>query len=119
MTLLSQIIIILVALLHCYILWLEMFAWTTRAKKVFKTIPENLFEKTKVLAANQGLYNGFLAAGLFWSILITNVDWSKNIALFFLSCIAIAGIYGALTASRRIFFVQSIPALLGILSLVL
>jgi putative membrane protein len=65
MTLLSQIIIILVALLHCYILWLEMFAWTTRAKKVFKTIPENLFEKTKVLAANQGLYNGFLAAGLF------------------------------------------------------
>ncbi len=119
MTLLSQIIIVFVALLHCYILWLEMFAWTTRAKKVFKTIPENLFEKTKVLAANQGLYNGFLAAGLFWSILITNVDWSKNIALFFLSCIVIAGIYGALTASRRIFFVQSIPALLGILSLVL
>jgi putative membrane protein len=119
MTLLSQIIIVFVALLHCYILWLEMFAWTTRAKKVFKTIPENLFEKTKVLAANQGLYNGFLAAGLFWSILITNVDWSKNIALFFLSCIVIAGIYGALTASRRIFFVQSIPALLGILSLFL
>lgn len=119
MTLLSQIIIILVALLHCYILWLEMFAWTTRAKKVFKTIPENLFEKTKVLAANQGLYNGFLAAGLFWSIFITNADWSKNIALFFLSCIVVAGIYGALTASKRIFFVQSIPALLGILSLFL
>ena len=119
MTLLSQLIIVFVALLHCYILWLEMFAWTTRAKKVFKTIPENLFEKTKVLAANQGLYNGFLAAGLFWSILIDNVDWSKNIALFFLSCIVIAGIYGALTASKRIFFVQSIPASLGILSLVL
>ena len=119
MTLLSQIIIVFVALLHCYILWLEMFAWTTRAKKVFKTIPENLFEKTKVLAANQGLYNGFLAAGLFWSILITDIDWSKNIALFFLSCIVVAGIYGALTASKRIFFVQSIPALLGILSLFL
>ena len=59
-----------------------MFVWTTRARKVFKTIPPEQFEKTKVMAANQGLYNGFLAAGLIWSLCITNVDWSKNIAIF-------------------------------------
>jgi putative membrane protein len=117
MNLISQLIIGLIAVLHIYILWLEMFAWTTRAKKVFKTIPEEQFEKTKVLAANQGLYNGFLAAGLIWSLLITDVDWSKNIALFFLSCVLVAGIYGALMASKRIFFVQVVPAILGLLSL--
>ena len=118
MNLLSQIIIGCIAVLHIYILWLEMFAWTTRAKKVFKTIPEDQFEKTKVLAANQGLYNGFLAAGLIWSLLICDIAWSKNIALFFLGCVLVAGIYGALTASKRIFFVQAVPAILGILSLV-
>lgn len=117
MTLLSQIIIGLIAVLHVYILWLEMFTWTTRAKKVFKTIPEDQFEKTKVLAANQGLYNGFLAAGLIWSLLICDVQWSKNVAVFFLSCVLVAGIYGAATASKRIFFVQAVPAILGLLSL--
>lgn len=117
MNLISQLIVGLIAVLHIYILWLEMFAWTTRAKKVFKSIPEDQFEKTKVLAANQGLYNGFLAAGLIWSLLICNADWSKNVALFFLSCVLVAGIYGAITASKRIFFVQAVPAILGLLSL--
>ncbi|WP_412476105.1 DUF1304 domain-containing protein [Flavobacterium sp. TBRC 19031] len=117
MTFLSQLIIGFVALLHLYILWLEMFAWTTRAKKVFKTIPEDQFEKTKVLAANQGLYNGFLAAGLIWSLLICDALWSKNVAVFFLGCVLVAGIYGAMTASKRIFYVQAIPAILGLLSL--
>lgn len=119
MSLLSQIIIGFIAILHLYILWLEMFAWTTRAKKVFKTIPTDMFEKTKVMAANQGLYNGFLAAGLIWSLLIEDTSWSKNVALFFLGCVIVAGIYGAITASKRIFFVQSIPALLGLLSIFL
>ncbi len=119
MSLLSIIIICFVALLHIYFLWLEMFAWTTKAKKVFKSIPSDLFEKTKVLAANQGLYNGFLSAGLIWSLLISEEFWSKNIAIFFLSCIIIAGIYGAITASKRIFYVQALPAILGVLSLVL
>lgn len=118
MNLLSQIIVGCIAVLHFYILWLEMFAWTTRAKKVFKTIPEEPFEKTKVMAANQGLYNGFLAAGLIWSLLISDATWSKNVALFFLGCVLVAGIYGAMTASKRIFFVQAVPAILGILSLV-
>jgi len=119
MTLLTQIMIGFVAFIHLYILWLEMFAWTTRGRKVFKTIPADQFEKTKVMAANQGLYNGFLAAGLIWSLLITNVTWSKNVALFFLVCVLIAGVYGALTASKRIFFVQGIPAILGLLSLLI
>jgi putative membrane protein len=117
MNLLSQIIIGGIALLHLYILWLEMFAWTTRGRKVFKTIPADQFEKTKVMAANQGLYNGFLASGLIWSLFISDEFWSKNIAHFFLACVLIAGIYGALTASKRIFFVQAVPAILGILSL--
>ena len=116
MEIVSKGIIAAIALLHGYILWLEMFAWTTQAKKVFRSIPEDLFEKTKVLAANQGLYNGFLAAGLLWSLAISNPIWAKNVALFFLICVFIAGLYGAATASKRIFYVQSVPALLGILS---
>jgi putative membrane protein len=119
MNILSQLIVGFIALLHLYILWLEMFAWTTRGRKVFKNIPEDQFEKTKVMAANQGLYNGFLAAGLIWSLYITDVDWSKNIAIFFLFCVLIAGVYGAMTASKRIFFVQAVPAILGLLSFML
>ena len=119
MNLISQIIIGCVAALHLYILWLEMFAWTTRAKKVFKTIPNDQFEKTKVMAANQGLYNGFLAAGLIWALFIDNENWSKNVALFFLSCVLVAGIYGALTASKRIFFVQAVPAIIGLITLLI
>lgn len=119
MSLLSQIIVGFIAFIHLYILWLEMFVWTTRARKVFKTIPHDMFEKTKVMAANQGLYNGFLAVGLLWSLFISDATWSENVALFFLSCVLVAGIYGAYSVSKRIFFVQGIPALLGILSLLL
>ncbi len=117
MNLLSQIIVGCIAFIHLYILWLEMFAWTTRARKVFKTIPPEQFEKTKVMAANQGLYNGFLAAGLIWSLLISDAMWSKNVALFFAGCVLVAGIYGAVTVSKRIFYVQSVPAIVAILSL--
>lgn len=119
MNVLSQIIIGLVAFIHIYILWLEMFVWTSVGKKVFKTIPEDMFDKTKVMAANQGLYNGFLAAGLIWSLLITDEVWSINTAMFFLNCVLIAGIYGAFTVSKKIFFVQAMPAILGILTLLL
>ncbi len=109
----------LVAILHLYFLWLEMFAWTTKAKKVFRSLPEHLFEPTKTLAANQGLYNGFLSAGLIWSLLITNQEWQLYVALFFLGCVAVAGIFGALTASKKIFTVQALPALIGIVLLLL
>ena len=96
-----------------------MFVWTTRARKVFKTIPVDMFEKTKVMAANQGLYNGFLAAGLLWSLFISDSNWNKNVAIFFLVCVFVAGIYGSITVSKRIFYVQSVPAILTLLSLIL
>ena len=115
----AKILIVLVAILHLYFLWLEMFAWTTKAKKVFRKFPEELFEPTKTLAANQGLYNGFLAAGLIWSLLIKNPEWQVYVAMFFLGCVSMAGIYGALTASKKIFTVQALPALLGLALLII
>ena len=117
MHIISKIAVIIIAIFHLYFLWLEMFAWTTKAKKVFRTLPEDLFEKTKVLAANQGLYNGFLSAGLVWSLFISDEIWSKNVAIFFLSCVAIAGIYGAYSASKKIFYVQALPAIIAITSI--
>jgi len=115
----SKVMIALIAVLHLYILWFEMFAWTTRGPKVFTNFPRDLFEPTRALAANQGLYNGFLAAGLIWSLFIGDVGWQKNIALCFLLFVLIAGIYGAATASRKILFVQAVPAAIGIASLFL
>ena len=108
-------LIVAIALMHLYFLWLEMFAWTTRGKKVFRSFPKELFEPTKTLAANQGLYNGFLAAGLLWSLFISDPLWSNNIALFFLACVVIAGIYGGISADKKIFLVQGLPALLTLL----
>lgn len=116
MEIISKILIALVALEHLYIMYFEMFAWETIGKRTFKSIPENLFKPTKSLAANQGLYNGFLAAGLIWSLLICNKEWSVNISIFFLVCVIIAGIYGAITASKRIFFVQALPAILALIA---
>ncbi|KAB7732726.1 DUF1304 family protein [Rudanella paleaurantiibacter] len=116
MELVATIMTALVALEHLFILYLEMFAWETLGKKTFKgALPDELFKPTRVMAANQGLYNGFLAAGLIWSFTITDARWSENVAVFFLSCVAIAGIYGAFTASRKIFFTQAVPALLALL----
>ncbi|MEM9143297.1 MAG: DUF1304 domain-containing protein [Bacteroidota bacterium] len=107
-------LIAFIALLHLYFLWFEMFAWTTRGPKVFRSFPKELFGPTKPLAANQGLYNGFLAAGLLWTFFIENPEWRINVALFFLGCVSIAGIYGALTADKKIFIVQALPALLAL-----
>lgn len=109
-----KIIIGLVAVLHLYFLYFEMFAWTTKGRKVFRNFPPELFEPTKPMAANQGLYNGFLAAGLIWTYFISDIIWRDNIALFFLGCVAVAGIYGAQTVTKKIFFIQALPALIGI-----
>lgn len=114
MSLAALILIVLIALLHVYILWFEMFAWTTRGPKVFASFPKDLFEPTKSMAANQGLYNGFLAAGLFWALLIGDPVWQINVATFFLLCVAVAGAYGAATASKRILYVQTVPAVLAL-----
>ena len=104
----------LVALLHLYIAWFEIFAWTTKGPKIFSTFPKALFGPTVSMAANQGLYNAFLAFGLIWSLIIKDKVWSKNIALFFLICVAVAGIFGALTVSQHILFVQTVPAVIAI-----
>lgn len=115
MEIVAYILVGLVALEHLYILYLEMFAWETKGKKAFKgSLRPELFAPTKVLAANQGLYNGFLAAGLIWSFFITDTTWNTNVAVFFLACVIVAGVYGALTATKKIFFIQALPALLAL-----
>lgn len=120
MEILSKILIAIVALEHLYILYMEMFAWETLGKKTFKgSLPDELFKPTKGLAANQGLYNGFLSARLILSLFICDVIWSKNIAIFFLGCVIVAGIYGALSASRKIFFVQALPAIIALVFVLL
>lgn len=118
MTLLATVLILLIAALHGYILWFEMFAWERRGPKIFRDFERDLFPKTKVMAANQGLYNGFLAAGLIWSRLISDPVWAQNTALFFLTCVVVAGVYGAVTASKRILYVQALPAAVAILIVV-
>jgi len=112
-------LIILIAMLHTYFLYLEMFAWKTRGPVVFKGLPLESFETTKVMAANQGLYNGFLAAGLVWSLLIKDLVWSENVGIFFLTCVAVAGIYGALTVTKKIFYIQALPAILALILILL
>lgn len=103
----------LVAALHLYILVLEMFLWTRPpGLKAFRNTLEKA-QATRVLAANQGLYNGFLAAGLAWGAIAGRTD----VAAFFLACVAVAGLYGAWSVSRRILFVQAVPAALGLLLL--
>ncbi|WP_333816222.1 DUF1304 domain-containing protein [Tabrizicola sp.] len=114
MSVIALILVALVALLHLYILWLEMFVWETRGPAAFRSLPRELFPPTKTLAANQGLYNGFLAAGLIWSLFIGDPAWAKNVATCFLLFVLTAGAYGAATASPRIFLVQGVPALLGL-----
>ena len=118
MHIITKVLIGLIAIIHSYILVLEMFLWESRGPKVFTSLPDDLFAQTKVMAANQGLYNGFLAAGLLWALLfIKDVTWKKHVALFFLICVAVAGIYGALTVSKSIVFVQTLPAIFAIFCL--
>ncbi len=120
MCLISKIIVGLVAVQHLYILWFEMFAWETKGRQIFKgAMPAELFKPTKGLAANQGLYNGFLSAGLIWSLFIQDMNWQQNVALFFLGCVAVAGIFGGVTATKKIFFVQGVPALVGVVSILI
>jgi putative membrane protein len=103
-------VIVLVAALHIYFLVLEMFLWRTPfGRRTFKTTVEAA-ASSAVLAANQGLYNGFLAAGLLWALVQFGVVGGRPILTFFLACIVIAGAYGAATVSRRILFVQALPA---------
>jgi putative membrane protein len=118
MGLVAKILIALVALEHAYFLVLEMFLWTKpRTWAAFGMSAEQA-EQTKVLAQNQGLYNGFLAAGLLWS-LIAPPAIALQLAVFFLGCVLVAGIYGGFTANKRIWYVQAVPAAIALLVVLL
>ena len=107
MSVIAAVLVVLVAVLHAWFLVLEMFLWTRPAGlKTFRNTPEKA-ETTRVLAANQGLYNGFLAAGLLWGLV--TAQW--NVVVFFLLCVVVAALYGAWRVSRRIFYVQGVPAI--------
>ena len=111
---LGNILIALIAVLHVYILVLEMFLWDKPyGLKAFGNSLEKA-QLTKVLAQNQGLYNGFLAAGLFWALLAPT-SYATAIANFFLGCVLIAGIYGGLTASKKIIYIQAVPAFIALI----
>lgn len=113
MSVIAAVLVALVAALHAWFLVLEMFLWTRPAGlKTFRNTPEKA-ETTRVLAANQGLYNGFLAAGLLWFLYAG--QW--NVVLFFLGCVVAAALYGAWSVNRRIFFVQGVPAIAAILAI--
>ncbi|WP_454257116.1 DUF1304 domain-containing protein [Pseudoxanthomonas mexicana] len=107
MSVIAAVLVVLVAVLHAWFLVLEMFLWTRPAGlKTFRNTPEKA-ETTRVLAANQGLYSGFLAAGLLWGLV--TAQW--NVVVFFLLCVVVAALYGAWSVSRRIFYVQGVPAI--------
>ncbi|MFC0240193.1 DUF1304 domain-containing protein [Rhodopseudomonas telluris] len=111
---LAACLVALVAALHVFFLVLEMFLWTKPlGMKVFRNTPDKA-AASAVLAANQGLYNGFLAAGLIWSLLHPNPGIALQLATFFLGCVIVAGLYGAWTVSRRILYVQAAPAALAL-----
>lgn len=117
MRLLFLALVALTALLHLYIAWFEIFAWTSRGPIVFDTFPADLFEPTTQLAANQGVYNAFLAVGLIWSLLIRDVVWQRRIALCFLGFVFVAGVAAAITVSLRPGMFQMLPSSLALILL--
>ena len=117
MSLLADVLVVLVAALHAYFLVLEMFLWRTpRGMRTFGTDPA-FAERSATLAANQGLYNGFLAAGLLWGVVAADPT-GFQVTVFFLGCVIVAGIFGAWTVSRRILFVQAAPAVVALVVVV-
>ena len=113
MQILLQVLLIIIAVLHVLFMWLEMFLWTKpQGRKIFG-LSKDFAEQSQNLAANQGLYNGFLVAGLIWGLLANQF----SIQLFFLCCVFIAGVFGAMTVSRRIFWIQAMPAMIALLVL--
>lgn len=115
----ALILVALIALLHFYIAWFEIFAWTTRGPKVFTDFPPELFAQTVEMAANQGIYNAFLAAGLTWALVIRDPKWQLNVAICFLLFVAVAGVFGAFTVTTRTLFIQTVPAAIALILLVM
>lgn len=115
----GRILVILVALEHLGFLYLEMFQWTSpRGMRAFGTTPETA-EASKALAANQGLYNGFLAVGLIWGALYGDPGVGRQIMVFFLCCVMVAAAFGAYTAKRSILYIQGLPALIALIAVLL
>ena len=114
---LATILIALVAAIHVYILVLEMFLWDTKTGRKAFNLSADFARDTRVLAANQGLYNGFLAAGLRWGLWLGDAGF--QVKLFFLACVLIAGVFGAATASKKILYVQALPALIAMVALLM
>src|SRR5437868_1223992 len=111
---LARVLVGLIAVEHVWILVLEMFLWNKPfGRKRFGTTPE-FAEASAQLAANQGLYNGFLAAGLGWSFFVADAHWSQTLSTFFLGCVAVAGLYGGITTKRVILVVQLVPAAIAL-----
>ena len=108
----------LIAALHAYIAWFEIFAWTSRGPNIFDTLPTELFAQTTQLAANQGIYNAFLAVGLIWSLLIKDQKWQFNIAVCFLGFVAAAGVMAAFTIAFTSGLPQFVPASIALVLLI-
>jgi len=113
MTVAANIVIALIALLHLWFLVLEMFLWTRPSGRRAFGLTQEFAEQSKALAANQGLYNGFLAAGLIWGLGLGTAGFAVKV--FFLGCVLVAGVFGALTAARKILLIQAVPAAIGLL----
>lgn len=115
MDVVAAVLVAVVAALHVYFLVLEMFLWTKPVGRAAFGLEADFAEQTKVLAANQGLYNGFLAAGLTWGV----VGQRYDVVVFFLLCVVVAGVFGAVTVSRTVLLVQAVPALLALVAVLL
>lgn len=113
-----KVLIAVVALQHILIMCMEMFLWEKRGPAIFKSFDKDLFPKTKAMAQNMGLYNGFLAGGLIMSLCVQDGHWSLFIASFFLICVVIAGLYASVTAEKSIFLKQSPIALLTLVLII-
>lgn len=115
MEILKNVLVMFVAVLHVYILYIEMFLWNKpKGLKIFR-MTQAQADSSKVLAANQGLYNGFLAAGLFWSVFAADPVQSFQLSVFFLGCVIVAALYGGYTVGKKILMVQGTPAALALI----
>ncbi|MEL6682618.1 MAG: DUF1304 domain-containing protein [Pseudomonadota bacterium] len=113
----AQVLIALIAALHLYIAYFEIFSWETFGPRVFTGFPAELFSQTIEIAANQGIYNAFLAVGLIWALTIRDRGWQRNVATCFLLFVFVAGLMGDATVSTSILFLQSVPALIALVFL--
>ncbi|MGL4520194.1 MAG: DUF1304 domain-containing protein [Phocaeicola sp.] len=109
----------LVIIQHLVIMFVEIFAWESIGSKLFLSLPRSLFRPTRVMAANQGIYNGILVAGLLWSLFIDDPLWQLYVSIFFLSSVVLVALFGAVTVGIRIFLMQGVPALIALLALLL